>query len=273
MTEEAVYSLLPGDSPLLISVPHAGTYIPPDLRARMSTAAQGVADTDWHVPLLYQFALAAGAGLLVATHSRYVLDLNRNPDGAVLYPGADNTELCPTTSFASEPLYLPGQAPDAAEIARRRERYWQPFHQTLDAELQRLRARHGHALLLDGHSIRSRVPRFFEGRLPDLNLGTADGQSCAPELQARAEQVLLSAQGFSAVSNGRFKGGSITRRHGQPGRGVHALQLEIAQACYMDEDPPWVWNPRQAQPLVTVLKGLVDTLLAWRPHEGVLTYK
>jgi N-formylglutamate deformylase len=266
MTEEAVYTLLPGDSPLLISVPHAGTYIPPALRARMSTAAQGLADTDWHVPLLYQFALASGAGLLVATHSRYVLDLNRNPDGAVLYPGADNTELCPTTSFANEPLYLPGQAPDLAEIAQRRERYWQPFHQTLDAELRCLRDRHGYALLLDAHSIRSRVPRFFAGRLPDLNLGTADGLSCAPELQARAEQVLCSAAGYSAVSNGRFKGGSITRRHGQPGQGVQALQLEIAQACYMDEDPPWAWNPRQAQPLVTVLARLVDTLLAWRPH-------
>ena len=267
MTEarEPLFTLLPGSGPLLISVPHAGTYIPTALRADLSLAAQSVPDTDWHVPLLYQFALARGAGLLVATHSRYVLDLNRNPDGAALYPGADNTELCPTSSFADEPLYLPGRAPDAAEIGRRRERYWQPFHQALTDELERLRQQHGYALLLDGHSIRSQVPRFFDGRLPDLNLGSADGRSCAPGLQAAAEQLLLTASGFSAVSNGRFKGGSITRRHGQPEQGRHALQLEIAQACYMDEAPPWAWNPRQAQPLIAVLRDLVDALLEWKP--------
>ena len=260
-----LYTLLPGSTPLLISVPHAGTYIPPELRASMMPAAQGVPDTDWHIPLLYQFALERGAGLLVATHSRYVLDLNRNPDGAALYAGADNTELCPTSGFDRAPIYRPGCEPDAAEIARRRERYWQPFHDTLASELARLRAQHGHALLLDGHSIRSRVPRFFEGRLPDLNIGTADGASCAPSVQQCAEQVLLKAEGFTAVSNGRFKGGTITRRYGQPAQGVHALQLEIAQACYMDEDPPWPWNPRQAQPLIAVLERLVDALLDWRP--------
>lgn len=262
---EALHTLLPGDSPLLISVPHAGTYLPPELREDMTTAAQGVPDTDWHIPLLYQFALARGAGLLVATHSRYVVDLNRNPDGAALYPGADNTELCPTSRFDSTPLYRPGRAPDAAAITRRREQYWQPFHETLAAELARLKARHGYALLLDAHSIRSRVPRFFGGRLPDLNLGTADGSSCAPSLQQAAESVLLQAPGFTAVSNGRFKGGTITRRYGQPGQGVQALQLEIAQACYMDEDPPWVWNPRQAQPLMQVLERLVEALLRWGP--------
>lgn len=266
MTEAALFTFLPGDSPLLISVPHAGTYIPPALRADLSVAAQGMPDTDWHIPLLYEFALARGAGLLVATHSRYVVDLNRNPDGAALYAGADNTELCPTRSFDREPLYRrPELAPDAAETARRRELYWQPFHDRLASELEAIRVRHGYALLLDGHSIRSQVPRFFEGRLPDLNLGTADGSSCAPSLQASAERVLLNATGFSAVSNGRFKGGTITRRYGRPSQGLHALQLEIAQSCYMDEHPPYAWNPRQAQPLIALLRQLVEVLLAWRP--------
>lgn len=262
---EPLYTLLRGDSPLLISVPHAGTYIPAALRSRMSVAAQEVADTDWHVPLLYEFALAMGAGLLVATHSRYVLDLNRNADGTALYVGADNTELCPTRSFANDDLYLPGQRPDAAEIARRCEQYWQPFHCQLAAELQVIKARHGYALLLDGHSIRAEVPRFFDGKLPDLNLGTADGSSCASGLQAQAEAVLLSAKGFTAISNGRFKGGTITRRYGKTAQGVHALQLEIAQSCYMQEGAPYAWNPRLAAPLIAVLRQLVKALLSW--HE------
>lgn len=262
---ETLYQLRPGSTPLLISVPHAGTEIPADLREGMTAQAQTLPDTDWHVPLLYQFALAKGVGLIAATHSRYVVDLNRNPDGAALYPGADNTELLPSLSFEMAPIYRPGCAPDAAEITRRRERYWAPFHAALAAQLSAIQARHGYALLLDGHSIRAEVPRFFAGRLPDLNLGTADGSSCAAGLQQAAYAVLVQAAGFSAVCNGRFKGGAITRRYGQPAQGCHALQLEIAQHCYMDEAPPYAWNPDRAAPLMAVLNKLVDALLAWRP--------
>jgi N-formylglutamate deformylase len=224
---EPTYLLHPGRTPLLVSVPHAGTYIPWALRDRMTPVALGVPDTDWHVPLLYQCALELDVGLLVATHSRYVIDLNRNPDGVALYAGADNTELCPTRSFAQEPLYRDGQLPDAAEIETRRQRYWQPYHDALAGELSRLRAAHGHAVLIDGHSIRAEVPRFFAGQLPDLNLGTADGQSCAPGLQQASEQLLSGATGFSFVSNGRFKGGTITRRHGQPGQGVQIGRAHV----------------------------------------------
>lgn len=259
---EATYTFTPGSTPLLISVPHGGSFIPLALRSRYTPEALGVPDTDWHVPLLYQFALGRGAGLLAATHSRYVIDLNRNPDGAALYAGADNTELCPTRSFDQLPLYRPGQTPDAAEVARRCGQYWQPFHAQLSSELARLKQQHGYAILLDGHSIRAEVPRFFEGRLPDLNLGTADGKSCAPALQQAAEAVLSKAQGFSFVANGRFKGGTITRRYGQPGQGVHALQLEMAQACYMDEAPPHAWTPARAAGLIAELQQLVETLLA-----------
>jgi N-formylglutamate amidohydrolase len=257
-----LFTLVPGSTPLLINVPHAGTYVPPELREGMTAVAQTVPDTDWHVHLLYQFALELGAGLMVATHSRYVVDLNRDPGDAVLYPGADNTELCPTRSFASEDLYLAGHKPDAQQIAQRRELYWAPYHQTLAATLAQIKARHGQAILLDGHSIRSQVPRFFAGQLPDLNLGTADGTSCGAALQSTAMRVLQSADGFSSICNGRFKGGYITRHYGRPGEGVQALQLEMAQSCYMDESAPYAWEPQRAKALIALLRRLLESLLS-----------
>lgn len=252
-----------GDSPLLIDVPHAGTYMPPALRAQMTPIAQTVPDADWHVHLLYGFAGEVGASLMAATHARYVVDLNRDPQGAALYPGADNSERVPLLSFDREPLYA-GAAPDAAEVERRMARYWTPYHRRLRQRLDAIRARHGHAILLDAHSIRSAVPRFFDGRLPDLNLGTADGTSCPAGLGDAAFAVLQRSD-FGAVRDGRFKGGYITRHYGRPQDGVHALQLEIAQACYMDEQPPWPWDARRAQPLQQVLRRLVDVLLGWTP--------
>jgi N-formylglutamate deformylase len=259
-----LHALHAGDSPLLIDVAHAGTFVPPELAMRLTPAAREVPDTDWHVERLYAFACAAGATLLAATHSRIVVDLNRDPSGAPLYPGADNTELCPARTFADEPIYRDA-APAAAEIAARRVRYFDPYHAVLAREIERIRARHGYAILLDGHSIRAEVPRFFAGRLPDLNLGTADGASCAAALQALAAGVLASATEFTHVVNGRFRGGYVTRHYGRPQRGVHALQLEMAQCIYMDESPPYRWEARRAAPLGAVLARLVDALAAWRP--------
>jgi len=256
--------LVRGDTPLVIDIPHAGTHMPPALAARLTPAAHTVPDTDWHVEKLFAFARDAGVTLVVATHSRYVVDLNRNPSGAALYPDADNTEVCPTRTFGNEALYAGSDAPDAAEVAARRALYFAPYHALLAAEIQRVRARHGYAILLDGHSIRSEVPRFFAGRLPDFNLGTADGASCAPAVQSAVEVVLAGAEAFTSVVNGRFKGGYVTRHYGQPSRGVHALQLEIAQACYMDEAPPYPWDGARAAPLVAVLERLVAALLATR---------
>lgn len=256
--------LVRGDAPLVIDVPHSGTHVLPHLAQRLTAAARAVPDTDWHVEKLYSFARNAGVTLLIATHSRYVVDLNRDPSGISLYPGADTTELCPMRTFANEPVYVDGGGPEAREIAARRSEYFDPYHARLAAEIERVRARHGYAILLDGHSIRSEVPRFFAGRLPDLNLGTADGASCAPSVQEAAEMVLAGAAAFTSVVNGRFKGGYVTRHYGDPAHGVHALQLEIGQACYMDEGPPYAWEARRAAPLVDVLQRLVSALLTWR---------
>jgi N-formylglutamate amidohydrolase len=260
-----LWQLSRGDSPLLVSVPHAGRHVPDAIRLRMHAAAQALPDTDWHVESLYAFVASTGGTLLVATHSRYVVDLNRDPSGAALYPGADNTELCPTRTFANEPIYERGEEPAAREIAARRATYFDPNHAQLAGELDRLRARHGYAVLLDGHSIAARVPRFFAGRLPDLNLGTNDGRSCDASLQALATGIAAQARGFSCVVNGRFKGGYITRNHGAPHDGVHALQLELAQACYMDEANPRAFDATRAAPLAVVLERLVIALSEWRP--------
>ena len=263
-----LWQLHRGDAPLVVDVPHAGTHLPDALALRMTAAARAVPDTDWHVDALYAFARDAGATLIVATHSRYVVDLNRDPSGHALYPGADNTELTPTRTFDNAPIYAEGEAPDVAEIAARRRAFFAPYHAALAAEIARVRARHGYALLLDGHSIRAEVPRFFEGRLPDLNLGTAGGASCDAGAAALAVEVLAAADGFTHVHNGRFKGGYVTRHYGRPETGVHALQLEVAQRCYMDEAPPYAWDAQRSAALQRVLERLVIALAEWRPARG-----
>jgi N-formylglutamate amidohydrolase len=260
-----LFTLVSGHTPVLVNVPHAGLGLSPGLAERLTPMARRLADTDWHVEKLYSFVSGLGAGLMVATHSRYVVDLNRDPAGRALYPGADNTELCPTGGFDGMPLYNEGAAPDAAEVRQRTEQYWRPYHDRLAAELATIRARHGYAILLDGHSIISEAPRFFQGRLPDLNLGTNEGRSCDAGLAAQAYGVLSAAPDFTHIHNGRFKGGYITRHYGRPAENMHALQLEMAQRCYMDERDLERWDPQRAAPLTAVLRRLVETLLRWVP--------
>ncbi len=251
----------PGRSALLISFPHSGTHLPDELRARLTPAALRVPDTDWHVPLLYECASELGASLLVARHSRYVADLNRPPDGAPLYPGQAETSVCPTRSFADEPLYLPGCEPDAAEVQQRLDAYWRPYHRKLLQTVDDIRTEHGHCILWDAHSIRARVPLFFEGRLPDLNVGTADGRSCARRRSEHVMQMLGAQARFSSVLDGRFKGGYITRHYGAPARGVDAIQLEIAQDAYMDEAAPAAFDAARARPLQELLRELLAAVI------------
>ncbi len=255
-----VFTLHEGDAPLLVSLPHDGSEIPPALAARMTEGACRAPDTDWHVSRLYAFARELGASVLVPRHSRYVVDLNRPPDDASLYPGQNTTGLCPAVRFSGEPVYREGEAPDPAEVAARVERYWRPYHDALETELRRLRARHGRVVLWEGHSIRGECPFLFEGRLPDLNLGTADGRSCAPALQERLTAVLQGQQRYDWVVNGRFKGGYITRHYGDPAHGVDAVQLEISQRLYMDEDS-FAWDEARARETPGVLRALLGAAL------------
>jgi len=249
-----------GTLPLLVSLPHDGSHIPADIAARMAPESRRAPDTDWHVSRLYAFAKEMGASVLVPSHSRYVVDLNRPPDDVSLYPGQNTTGLCPALRFSGEPVYLEGQQPSPEEIAARVERYWRPYHALLAEELARLRAVHGHALLWEGHSIRAEVPFLFEGRLPDINLGTASGASCSPALQSRLEAVLAAQDSYAWVANGRFKGGYITRHYGRPAEGVEAVQLELVQANYMDEDS-FAWDETRAARLLPTLRALIGAAL------------
>ena len=262
---DPVFDLYPGTTPLLVSLPHVGTRIPDELHPQLVPRALLVEDTDWHLDQLYAFVREFGAGLIVPRFSRFVIDLNRPPENTPMYAGANNTELCPTRFFSGDPIYRDGQSPDAQAIDQRRMRYWQPYHDALHAELARVQARYGHVVLFDGHSIRSQLPWLFEGRLPDLNLGTASGASCAPGLRAALQQVLLSQQQFTHVVDGRFKGGHITRSLGRPQRGQHAVQLEMCWSTYMQEQPPYRVDPQRADRLAPVLRALVQTMIAWRP--------
>ncbi len=252
-----------GFTPLLISVPHAGTFVPTSMLDRLTQRARTVPDTDWHADRLYDFARDLGASLLVATHSRYVIDVNRPPDDHPLYPGADNTGLCPTSLFDRSPIYVPGCEPDAAEIERRWHSVWKPYHDQLSEALEQTVRAHSIALLYEAHTIRSRVPRFFEGQLPDLNLGTADGTSAARDLETRMFTVCQSARGYSSALNGRFKGGYITRHYGRPRDNIHAVQLELSQRTYMEETPPFRFDDAKADQIGPVLRQLVATALDW----------
>jgi N-formylglutamate deformylase len=263
--DAATFTLHPGTAPLLVSVPHAGTTLPVALGARMQPRAADVEDTDWHLERLYAFAGELGASLIVPTFSRYVIDLNRPPEDTPMYPGANNTGLAPLHFFSGDALYRAGCEPDAAEIAARVDQFWRPYHDALACELARLRTAHGHVVLFDAHSIKSALPWLFEGTLPHLNLGTADGSSCAPSLRARLAAVLQAQDRYSHVVDGRFKGGYITRRYGRPAEQVHAVQLETCWRCYLDEANPAAWDGERAGEVAPLLRSLVRAVVEWRP--------
>jgi N-formylglutamate deformylase len=258
MTE--VYELHRGTAPLLISLPHDGESLPAELLPRLTADARRLPDTDWQVSRLYAFARELGASILRPFQSRYLIDLNRPPDDLSLYPGQNTTGLCPTIQFNGQPVYLDGEAPGPDEIAERVARWWRPYHDALRGELQRLKAEHGRVLLWEGHSIRSVEPYLFEGRLPDFNLGTAAGASCAPDRLQRVEAVLEAQRDYRWIANGRFKGGYITREYGRPADGIDAIQLELAQCNYMDE-ATFEWDQARAVPTQALIRRLLEAVL------------
>lgn len=252
------FTLHRGNAPLLVSLPHDGSAIPDAIAARMTPQARRAPDTDWHVARLYAFARVLGASMLVPRYSRYVVDLNRSSDDQSLYPGQNTTGLCPIVRFDGMPVYAAGQEPTSHEITERVESFWQPYHQALREEISRLSSTHGRVVLWEGHSIKGEVPFLFDGRLPDLNLGTAGGTSCSPALQSRLETVLSAQDDYDFVVNGRFKGGYITRHYGDPVNGIDAVQLEISQRNYMDEQS-FKYDDVKAVRLQVMIGKLLDT--------------
>ncbi|MGO1766256.1 N-formylglutamate deformylase [Advenella sp. S44] len=258
-----IFSLQQGSTPLLISIPHMGTRLDPQIAANFTQVAGFVDDTDWHLDRLYAFARDAGASFLTPVYSRYVIDLNRPPDDENLYPGQDTTGLCPVDTFNKEPLYLAGREPSAQEKARRRKIFWEPYHSALEAELQRIKDKHGYAVLWEAHSIRSQISRFFPGRLTDFNFGTANDTSAHPQLcTALASQIEQDGQ-FTAAANGRFKGGYITRQYGKPAEHIHAVQLELTQIAYMQETRPFAYDPDKADKVTPLLEQALETALQY----------
>ncbi|KFK94809.1 MULTISPECIES: N-formylglutamate deformylase [unclassified Serratia (in: enterobacteria)] len=256
-----------GNLPLLISIPHAGTRLTPAVEHGLSEDARPLPDTDWHIPLLYDFARQMGASMLVGNYSRFVIDLNRPADDKPLYTTA-TTGLYPDVLFDGRPSFLPAQAPSDEERAGYLQNVWHPYHQQLQNELARLKALHGYALLFDAHSIASVIPRLFDGKLPDLNLGTNSGASCASAISDRLVACCEQQQQFTHVLNGRFKGGYITRAYGQPQQKQHAVQLELAQVNYMSEQYPFAFDAARAAPLQHLLQQMLETMLAWSEQQA-----
>ena len=254
-----------GQAPLIVSIPHAGTEIPEAYQPALRSLWLARKDADWWLKQLYGFAEELGATVIRTHISRTVIDVNRDPSGVSLYPGQAVTEMCPTTTFDGEPLYKDGFGPEDA--AARRAAYFEPYHAAIEAEIARLRRAHETVVLYDCHSIRSRIPRLFEGELPNFNIGTNKGASCAPELQAKVLEICQAETGFSHVLNGRFTGGYITRHHGRPEMGLHAIQMELACRGYMREPEvvtpdnwPGMFDEVYARPMMDVLLKILSCL-------------
>ena len=251
------FTFAAGTVPLLVSIPHDGRQLPCEIAGQMTAAGRAIRDTDWHVARLYDFASDLGASIIRAEYSRYVVDLNRSPDDEILYKGHFETGLCTSQAFSGDEIYKHGTAVDIEERVRE---FWQPYHDKLDETLREMRDQHGYALLWDAHSVGSRVPSLFDGELPELNFGTWDDRSCNPVLSARVVAA-AEASPYSVVVYGRFKGGYITRHYGRPGEGIHAMQLELAQRTYMDEES-FEYRDANALRLRDTLRGLLETFLA-----------
>ncbi|MDE9451990.1 N-formylglutamate deformylase [Aliiroseovarius sp. Z3] len=252
-----------GDSPIVLGLPHTGTYVPADIQAKLNARGRGLDDTDWHIHTLYDGVLP-GATTVRATFHRYVIDANRDPSGQSLYPGQNTTGLVPLTDFDGQDIW--DVSPTADEVEARRQAFHAPYHAALEAELMRVRDRHGIAILYDCHSIRSHIPFLFDGTLPDFNIGTNLGTTCAPQIEAAVQSLCQMAEGYSTTTNGRFKGGWTTRHYGRPAEGLHAIQMELAQSAYLtDEAAPWTYDNAKAARLRGHLTNILTTLANLAP--------
>ena len=234
-----------GDSPIILGQPHGGTFVPEEVFDRLNRRGQGLDDTDWHINRLYD-GLLDGATVVQSRVHRYVIDANRDPMGNSLYPGKNTTTLVPTINFEGEDIWRDGQEPTSDEIQSREKTFHRPYHELLGAEIKRVSDKHRVAILFDCHSIRSEIPFLFEGQLPSFSIGTNNGETCNPLVESTVTSICANASGYTHVVNGRFKGGWTTRHYGQPKRGVHAIQLELAQRTYMTESAPWTFDPKSA---------------------------
>uniref|UniRef100_UPI003BA886FD N-formylglutamate deformylase n=1 Tax=Stappia sp. TaxID=1870903 RepID=UPI003BA886FD len=249
-----------GSSPVILGLPHTGTEVPADIRARLNDRGLELADTDWHVHTLYD-GLLAGATTVRATFHRYCIDANRGPDGASLYPGQNTTGLVPVTDFDGDPIWKDGESPNDADVAARREAFHAPYHAALAAEIERVKAIHGVAILYDCHSIRSHIPFLFDGTLPDFNIGTNNGTTCHPLIEQAVAETCAAAAGYTSVLNGRFKGGWTTRHYGRPSDNVHAIQMELAQSTHLDgESAPFAYDETKAARLRPHLADILTRL-------------
>lgn len=256
------FSVSRGDSCLILTLPHTGTWVPPEVWDTLNSRGRALADTDWHLDRLYA-GLVPDVTVVSAGFHRYVIDANRDPSGASLYPGQNTTGLCPVTDFDGQPIYEDGREPGPDEIERRRLAYHAPYHAAIAAEIERVKARHGVAVLYDCHSIRSHIPFLFEGTLPDFNLGTDNGKTCATTMEAAALAVCAAAPGFTHVLNGRFRGGWTVRHYGRPGERCHAFQMELAQSLYLEtETAPFAYSPARAERLRPHLQSVLNALVA-----------
>ncbi|KQS65084.1 N-formylglutamate deformylase [Rhizobium sp. Leaf371] len=261
----AVFEIDRGTSPVILAFPHTGTDVPADIAARLNDNGRILADTDWHIHRLYD-GLLADVTTVRATFHRYVIDANRDPDGGSLYPGQNTTGLVPETDFDGAPIWQQGSEPTIDDIAARLHAFHQPYHAALAAEIARVKALHGVAILYDCHSIRSHIPFLFSGKLPDFNIGTDNGRTCAPEIETATVEIAKAATGYDSVLNGRFKGGWTTRHYGRPTEGVHAIQMELAQSTHLaTEAPPFAYDPQKAEPLRRHLKDILERIARIAP--------
>ena len=256
----SAYEVRQGSSPVILGLPHTGTDVPDDIWARLNDNGQILADTDWHIHRLYD-GLLDNITTVRATFHRYCIDANRDPAGVSLYPGQNTTTLIPETDFDGAAIWKDGEAPKEADVADRVARFHKPYHDALAAEIERVKAIHGVAILYDCHSIRSHIPFLFGGKLPDFNVGTDLGKTCDPRIEAAVVKVTANAAGYTSILNGRFKGGWTTRHYGQPETGVHAIQMELAQSTHLaTETLPFAYGEAKAELLRIHLKAILQQL-------------